>query len=175
MSPAQIPDWLPEAAPRAPSRSWSSSVLPGEKRHATSSQAGGDGGTSGHPCRPCPSLTLRAAQGRVPRRRSVCSQTSCLLHPRVPGIQGKQGGAWGASPPRSYPFTGHFKGNTEAHEGAGACLGSHQHPGPTVTVPQTLLTVFQATAARLGLRPRGRLWGQCEGKLGLQAIGQRWP
>jgi len=35
--------------------------------------------------------------------------------------------------------------------------------------------VFQATAARLGLRPRGGLWRQCEGELGLQAVGQRWP
>lgn len=35
--------------------------------------------------------------------------------------------------------------------------------------------VFQATAARLGLAPWRRLWGQCEGKLRLQAVGQRWP
>ena len=41
--------------------------------------------------------------------------------------------------------------------------------------PRAPLTMFQATASHLGLRPRGRLWGQCQGELRLQAVGQWWP
>lgn len=74
------------------------------------------------------------------------------------------------------PCENHFKeGETEAHSRQGLAWGHIQHPGPLITCPRAPLTVLQAAAAPLDLRPRGRLRGQCQGELRLQAVGQWWP
>ena len=103
---------------------------------------------------PCISVTLN-----ICRSRGICVRKAVTENP-VPPV----------------PVKVHFlQGETEAPHGWMLGEGHMQHPGAPPPSPRAPLTVFQATASHLGLRPRGRLWGQCQGKLRLQAVGQWWP
>lgn len=76
----------------------------------------------------------------------------------------------GSSPTRPCQGPLSSKGVTEASHGCMLAQGSHTAPR-AATQPQGASHRVQATASHLGLRPWGRLWGQCQKRT--QASG-RW-
>lgn len=133
VSPAQIPDWPPEAGPRAPSRSWSSSALHEKKGGRPPVRRVGWGVPA------LPQLEPQGSTGLGTNETIRQSQQNLRAPPprSSPGSEGSEAGTEDQAPLVPAPSRATLKRGKPRHTNKQVLGRGHtQHTGAPVTWPQ---------------------------------------